>query len=83
MRRSTRRPARLPNRTDEQRDMWIVIIAGLLITLPAIVVALLNLNHPMAIPALASFGVNSLPFLFGAYLFARRKREGGGDEDGH
>lgn len=72
----------IPEPTNEL--MWIVLIGGLLITLPAVVVALFFMGNTMALPALASFAVNSLPFLFGAYLFKKsRDKHGPGEDDDH
>lgn len=64
--------------------MRILLIAALLITLPAIVaiIAGLMMGHPyMVWGALASLGVNTLPFA--AAFFIIRSREGGMDMDAH
>lgn len=60
--------------------MKMMLIAGLMITLPAIVVAFWFFGQGMMIPALASLFVNSLPFVVAA-LMLRGKR--GGDDMGH
>lgn len=62
--------------------MRMMLIAGVLITLPAIVVIFWFFGRPAMIPALASLGVNLLPFIAAGYLFHRYAR-GGGDEMGH
>lgn len=62
--------------------MKMMLIAGLLITFPAIVVALYFFGRDAMLPALASLAVNSLPFLVAAWLIGRRK-EGGDEVDAH
>lgn len=61
--------------------MGMMIIAGLLITLPAIVIAVVFAGSPIMIPALASLAINFLPFL--AAIFLLRGRKGEGDDFGH
>jgi Sec-independent protein secretion pathway component TatC len=63
-------------------SMRMMMIAGLLITLPAIVVVLWFFGRPAMFPALASLGVNFLPFLAAGWLFHKYAR-GGTDEMGH
>ena len=58
--------------------MWIVLVGGLMITLPATAVILFSFGHISAIPALASLAINMLPFIV-AYLLMRKT---GGDH-GH
>lgn len=60
--------------------MKMMLIAGLLITLPAIVVAIYFFGAPLMIPALASLFINSLPFVVAAILLRKR---GGSDMGGH
>jgi hypothetical protein len=58
--------------------MWIVLVGGLMITLPATAVILFSLGDIAAIPALVSLSINLLPFLV-AYVLMRKV---GGDH-GH
>lgn len=60
--------------------MKMMLIAGLLITLPAIVVVFWFFGKDAMFPALASLGINFLPFVVAALLVGRRK---GGDADAH
>jgi hypothetical protein len=62
--------------------MRMMLIAGFLITFPAIVVIFWFFGRPAMIPAMASLGVNLLPFLAAGWLFKKYAR-GGGDEMGH
>lgn len=61
--------------------MKMMLIAGILITLPAIVIVFWFFGRPTMIPALASLGINMLPFLVGAWLLGKRKRTAGEDDD--
>ncbi len=61
--------------------MKMVFIAGLMITLPAIVIIIAFFGNTAMFPALASFGVNMLPFF--AVMYLMRKRKGGGEDLGH
>lgn len=64
--------------------MRMVALAGLLITLPAIAVAVIGLLRGstwMMLAALASFGVNMVPFLVGMVLVRNQKHSD--DDDGH
>lgn len=61
--------------------MRMMLIAGALITLPAIVVILYFLGRPAMMPALASFGVNMLPFLAAGWLFKKYGKDS--DHMGH
>ncbi|CAN5739379.1 MAG: hypothetical protein H0U67_12285 [Gemmatimonadetes bacterium] len=65
-----------------ENSMRMMMIAGVLITLPAIVVVLWFFGRPAMFPALASLGVNFLPFLAAGWLFHKFAR-GGTDEMGH
>lgn len=56
--------------------MKMMLIAGLLITLPAIVVVFYFFGKPAMLPALASLGINFLPFVVAALLIGRRKGAG-------
>jgi len=62
--------------------MRMMMIAGVLITFPAIVVILWFFGRPAMIPALASLAVNFLPFLAAGWLFKKYATDGG-DEMGH
>ena len=58
--------------------MWIVLVGGFMITLPATAVILFSFGHISMIPAALSLGINMLPFIV-AYLIMRKT---GGDH-GH
>lgn len=51
--------------------MKMMLIAAMLITLPAIVVALFFFGRAAMIPALASLGINMLPFLVAGWLLPK------------
>jgi hypothetical protein len=53
--------------------MKMILIAGLMITLPAIVIMIAFFGRAAMFPALASFGVNMLPFFAIMYLLRGRK----------
>ena len=55
--------------------MWIVLVGGLMITLPATAVILFSFGTIRAIPALISLSINLLPFVV-AYVLLRKS---GGD----
>jgi hypothetical protein len=76
-------PAPGPYELLTEISMRMMLIAGLLITLPAIVVVFWFFGRPAMLPALASLGVNFLPFLAAGWLFNKYARGGGGDEMGH
>jgi hypothetical protein len=62
--------------------MRLMLIAGFLITLPAIVVIVTMLvggNMLAVFPAAASLGVNSLPFLVAGWFIRKQQQKGGGD----
>ena len=59
--------------------MKMMLIAGLMITLPAIVVVAYFFGHDAMLPALASLAINSLPFLVAGWLLGKGKK--GGDAD--
>lgn len=61
--------------------MKLIVIAAVLITLPAIVVIISFFGSTMMFPALASFAVNMLPFA--AFLYLLRNRKGKGPDLGH
>jgi len=66
--------------------MKMIFIAGILITLPAIIIVLAFFGRPAMLPALASFGVNMLPFLAVIFLVMRARAKGNrgtGDFDHH
>lgn len=57
--------------------MKLMAVAGVLITLPAIVVILLFITRPeMVIPAAASLALNSLPFIVAILLIRSAKKRG-------
>lgn len=62
--------------------MKMMFIAGLLITLPAILVVVWFFGETAMFPALASLAINSLPFIVAALLLGRRK-DAGTDLDAH
>lgn len=55
--------------------MKMMLIAGVLITLPAIVVVVWFFGATMALPAAASLAVNFLPFLVVGWLMSRHRGE--------
>jgi hypothetical protein len=58
--------------------MWIVLVGGLMITLPATVVILFALPYGYTLwPAVASLSINMLPFLI-AYIIMRSQAKKGG-----
>jgi hypothetical protein len=61
--------------------MKMMLIAGLVITFPAILVLFFYMGTTVALSALASLAVNSIPFIVGGLLL--RKGGGGEDEAGH
>jgi Sec-independent protein secretion pathway component TatC len=56
--------------------MKMMLIAGLLITSPAILVVVYFFGRPAMFPALASLGLNFLPFVVAAVLLGRKKATG-------
>ncbi len=57
--------------------MRMFLVAGLLVTLPGIVVIFAFLNRPLWIlPAVVSVGLNSLPFIVAIFLVRAQKRSG-------
>lgn len=60
--------------------MKMMLIAGLIITFPAILVLIMDMNKVIAFSALASLAVNSIPFIVGGLLL---RKGGGGDEAEH
>lgn len=63
--------------------MKFMIIAAVMITLPAIAIIVVFFGRPMMIPALASFLINSLPFLVAALVFRSRRGKGGESDFDH
>jgi len=62
--------------------MKLMAVAGVLITLPAIVVFFFFITRPsMALPALASLALNSLPFIVAILLIRHAKKRGASMED--
>lgn len=63
--------------------MKMMLIACLLITLPAIVVVIFFFGRPIMVPALASLAVNSLPFLVAGWMIHKRGQQDGDEADAH
>ena len=61
--------------------MWILIIGGLMITLPAVAVALFMFGKMGMVPALASFAINMLPFVAAFILLRKQAKNGDLDMD--
>lgn len=61
--------------------MKIIFIAGIMITLPAIVIMLAFFGRAAMWPAFASFAVNMLPFI--AMMILLRGRKDSSDDLGH
>ena len=61
--------------------MKFIFLAGIMITLPAIVIMLAFFGRAAMWPAFASFAVNMLPFL--AMILLMRGRKGNHDDFGH
>ena len=62
--------------------MWIVLVGGFLITLPATAVILFSFGRISMVPALLSLSINLLPFLV-AYAILRKTGKHGGEDLGH
>lgn len=62
--------------------MKTMLIAGLVITFPAILVVLTYMGTTIALAALASLAVNSLPFFVGG-LILRKASANASDADAH
>ena len=60
--------------------MKIMLLAGALITFPAIVVVVLFFGQPLMIPALASLAINILPFVVAGLLL---RNKGAAEISGH
>jgi hypothetical protein len=56
--------------------MKFMLMAGGLITLPAICVVLFLFGRPAMIPAMVSLGINLLPFLVGGWLLRNKGADG-------
>ncbi len=56
--------------------MKIMLLAGAMITLPAICVVLFFFGRPAMVPALASLFINLLPFVVGGLLLQKSGAEG-------
>jgi hypothetical protein len=61
--------------------MWIVLVGGLMITLPATAVILFSFGRISAIPALASLAINMLPFIIAALIMRKTGGDHGHDID--
>lgn len=59
--------------------MWIIIVGGLMITLPATAVMLFSFGTIRMIPALVSFLLNMLPFVVAWAMLRRHGGEEGAD----
>jgi len=57
--------------------MKILLLAGAMITLPAIAVSVFFFGRSMMIPALVSLGINFLPFVVAALLLRGRTEDVG------
>jgi uncharacterized membrane protein len=66
---------------EKERSMKLILIAGFLLGLPAVIVILANWNNAMAVPALASLFIAALPFVAFAVLWRRARAGGGLDEE--
>lgn len=62
--------------------MKMMLIAGGMITFPAILLVFYFFGTTMMIPALASLAINSLPFLVAGWLLGNGKDEDG-EADAH
>ena len=62
--------------------MWIVLVGGLMITLPALAVSVAMIGTAGMLPAMLSFGLNMLPFI-AAYILMKRQAKGGDIDLGH
>lgn len=76
-------PGGLEHDGTREPTMKMIFIAGIMITLPAIVIMFAFFGRSAMYPALASFGVNMLPFLAVMYLLRGRKGKEDGDDFGH
>ena len=56
---------------DLERPMKMMLIAAVMITLPAIVVAVYFFGRTAMIPALASLGINMLPVLVAGWMMRK------------
>lgn len=56
--------------------MKIMLLAGAMITLPAICVVLFFFGRPAMVPALVSLGINLLPFIVAGLLLRNSGTEG-------
>lgn len=54
--------------------MKIMLLAGALITLPAIIVAFYFFGRSMMVPAIASLLINLIPFAIAGLMLRRRSR---------
>ena len=59
--------------------MWIIIVGGLMITLPATAVMLFSFGSVSMFPALVSFLINMLPFLVAFLMLRKHGKESGAD----
>ena len=57
--------------------MKIMLLAAALLTLPAIIIAVIFLGRPMMYPALASLAINVIPFLVAGWLLKGKGGDGG------
>jgi hypothetical protein len=60
--------------------MKMMIVAGLVITFPAILVLVFNLGNHIALAAAASLALNSIPFIVAGLLL---RKGDGSDADSH
>lgn len=59
--------------------MWIIIVGGLMITLPATAVILFSFGSIQMFPALVSFLLNMLPFVVAWVMLRKHGKEDGAD----
>ena len=61
--------------------MWIVLVGGFMITLPATVVILFSFGRYSVVPAALSLGINMLPFIVAALIMRKTGGDHGHDID--
>jgi hypothetical protein len=66
----------MANRTTGTDSMKMMLLGGVLITLPATVVLLFFFGRTMMIPAIASLSINLLPFIVAGILLRDKDPEG-------
>ena len=61
--------------------MWIVLVGGFMITLPATAVILFSFGQLSMVPAALSLGINLLPFIVAALIMRKTGGDHGHDID--